>query len=101
MKTSDRYMKIVEWSVEDGKCVGTCPELFGGGCHGADEVAVYGELCMIVDEVIRMKTEDGDPLPEPKLHEAFKESRACVLREQAEVYDVGAQKRKSAKGKSF
>ena len=34
MKPSDRYLKIVEWSDEDGCCVGTCPGLMLGGVQG-------------------------------------------------------------------
>ena len=36
MKASDRYLKIVEWSDEDGCYVGTCPGLMLGGVHGDD-----------------------------------------------------------------
>lgn len=49
MKPSDRYMKIVECSDEDGCYVGTCPGLMLGGVHGDDETAVYRELCQAVD----------------------------------------------------
>ena len=66
MKESDRYLKIVEWSEEDQKYIGSCPELFSGGCHGDNEVKVYKELCEIVDEVVQLMKEDGDPFPEPK-----------------------------------
>jgi hypothetical protein len=34
MKSSDRYLKLVEWSDEDGCYVGRCPELMLGGVHG-------------------------------------------------------------------
>ena len=66
MKESDRYLKIVEWSEEDQKYIGSCPELFDGGCHGVNEVKVYKELCEIVDEWIEIYKKHGDPLPEPK-----------------------------------
>lgn len=65
MKASDRYLKIVEWSEEDGCYVGTCPGLMLGGVHGDDETQVYRELCEVVDEWIRIYAEDGEPLPEP------------------------------------
>jgi predicted RNase H-like HicB family nuclease len=65
MKDSDRYIKIVAWSEEDGCYVDQVPGLFFGGCHGDDEKAVYAELCEIVDEVIEMQRDDGDPLPPP------------------------------------
>lgn len=65
MKPSDRYLKIVEWSEEDGCYVGTCPCLMLGGIHGSDEAKVYKELCQAVDEWITIQEEDGEPLPEP------------------------------------
>ena len=64
MKPSDRYLKIVQWSEEDGCYVGTCPGLMLGGVHGNDEAAVYAELCQVVDEWVRIQDEDGEPLPE-------------------------------------
>ena len=64
MKASDRYLKIVEWSEEDECYVGTCPGLMLGGVHGEDELEVYKDLCRIVEEWIRIYTEDGEPLPE-------------------------------------
>jgi hypothetical protein len=36
MKESARYVKIVEWSDEDGCYVGSSPGLLLGGCHGDD-----------------------------------------------------------------
>jgi predicted RNase H-like HicB family nuclease len=63
MKDSDRYAKIVEWSEEDQCYVGSCPGLLLGGCHGGDELAVFKELCDIVDETIALYQEDGRPLP--------------------------------------
>ncbi len=63
MKTSDQYLKIVEWSVEDQCYVGTCPGLMLGGIHGGNEAKVYKELCQAADEWIRIYEEDGEPLP--------------------------------------
>jgi predicted RNase H-like HicB family nuclease len=63
MKQSARYVKIVEWSAEDGCFVGSCPGLFFGGCHGDDEQAVFAELCEIVEETIALYEKDGKPLP--------------------------------------
>jgi hypothetical protein len=59
----DRYLKLVEWSEEDGSYVGTCPGLLHGGVHGSDEAQVYRELCKVVDEVIVLHQSDGKPLP--------------------------------------
>ena len=63
MKESMRYVKIVEWSDEDGCYVGSAPGLLYGGCHGNDERAVFEELCQIVDETIELYHQDGKPLP--------------------------------------
>lgn len=63
MKTSNRYVKIVEWSEEDQCYVGTCPGLMLGGIHGDDEVKVYKELTQAVGEWIEIYERDGVPLP--------------------------------------
>ena len=63
MKPSARYAKIVEWSDEDDCYVGSAPGLMFGGCHGDDELAVFEELCRIVEETVRLYEEDGKPLP--------------------------------------
>ena len=63
MKTSDQYLKIVEWSEEDKCYVGTCPGLMLGGVHGKNEAQVYQELCKVVEEWIQNYQKDGDPLP--------------------------------------
>ena len=65
MKDSARYLKIVEWSEEDGCYVGSSPGLMYGGCHGDDEQKVFEELCEIVEEIVEMIKTDGDPLPPP------------------------------------
>lgn len=62
MKDSARYIKIVEWSVEDNCYVGSSPGLIYGGCHGADEQQVFAELCQVVDEAIDLYRQDGKPL---------------------------------------
>lgn len=63
MKLSDRYLKIVEWSEEDGCYVGRCPGLMLGGVHGMDEVEVYRELSEVVEEWLQIYAEEGLPLP--------------------------------------
>ena len=63
MNESARYIKIVEWSDEDGCFVGQCPGVVGPCCHGDDETQVYTELCQIVEEWIRTLKCDGKPLP--------------------------------------
>lgn len=62
-KPSDKFIKIVEWSDEDGCYVGRCPGLFFGGVHGDDETKVYAELCKIVDEVLADLKRESKPVP--------------------------------------
>jgi len=63
MRDSARYVKIVEWSEEDGCYVGSSPGLLYGGCHGSDEEAVFHELCEIVEETIDLYRREGRGLP--------------------------------------
>ena len=65
MSPESRYLKIVEWSDEDGCFIGSCPELFYGGCHGDDERLVFDQLCEIVKETVELYERDGKPLPKP------------------------------------
>ena len=65
MDDGDKYVKLIEWSDDDGCFIGSCPELFYGGCHGDDPQAVFGELCQIVRETITLYKTDGKPLPKP------------------------------------
>ena len=65
MKDSARYVKLIEWSDEDGCFVGQCPGIIGPCCHGDDESAVYAELCQIVDEWVETMNRRGEPLPPP------------------------------------
>ena len=65
MKPSDKYLKIVEWSIEDKCYVGTCPGLLFGGIHGQNEAKVYAELCEAVEEAVDLYRKDKKPLPEP------------------------------------
>ncbi len=65
MRDSARYVKIVEWSEKDQCYVGSSPGLLYGGCHGDDEMAVFAELCQIVEEAIALYRKDGKKLPPP------------------------------------
>jgi predicted RNase H-like HicB family nuclease len=65
MDESRRYVKIVEWSEEDGCFVGHCPGIVGPCCHGADEVDVYRQLCEIVEDWLELAKRDNKPLPTP------------------------------------
>jgi len=63
MNPAAKYVKLVEWSEEDQCFVGSCPDLFYGGCHGDDERAVFSELCRIVDETLSLYEAQRKPLP--------------------------------------
>jgi predicted RNase H-like HicB family nuclease len=65
MNKNDKYVKLIEWSEEDSCYIGSCPELFYGGCHGDNEQEVFAELCRIVTETIELYKQDGKTLPEP------------------------------------
>ena len=65
MREADKYVKLVEWSDQDQCFIGSCPELFYGGCHGTEPRAVFDELCQIVEEMIEIYRQDGRTLPPP------------------------------------
>ncbi|MBP7705696.1 MAG: type II toxin-antitoxin system HicB family antitoxin [Candidatus Aminicenantes bacterium] len=65
MKHSDKYLKIVEWSDEDGCYVGSIPGWIGPCCHGDNEIRVYQDLCAVLGEWIKIYRKDGRPLPPP------------------------------------
>lgn len=71
MNESTRYVKVVEWSDEDRCFIGSAPGLVFGGCHGADEKAVFAELYVIVDEIIESHKRHGDDLPPPTIGKAW------------------------------
>jgi len=65
MREESKYVKIIEWSEKDKCFIGSCPELFYGGCHGNNEHEVFDELCQIIAETIKIYKQDGKPLPRP------------------------------------
>jgi len=71
MNKADKYIKLIEWSDEDNCFIGSCPELFYGGCHGEDELAVFAELCQIVEETVDLYEQNGKTLPEPLSGKGF------------------------------
>lgn len=66
MKGSDQYHKWVEWSEEDQTYIGKCPDLMTG-IHGDDPVRLYGELCEVIEEIIRHFQIEGRILPNPRI----------------------------------
>ena len=79
MNPGARYPKIVAWSDEDQCYVGRCPNLFYGGCHGDDELAVFAELCELVDETIELFQREGKPLPPPRMVSAPSDELAATV----------------------
>ena len=73
MIESAKYIKIVEWSDEDGCFIGYCPGIIGPCCHGTDEVEVYRQLCEIVDEWIEIFHLDNEALPVPTIGKNIEE----------------------------
>ena len=67
MKDFDKYHKWVEWSDEDQVYIGKCPDLITG-IHGDDPIALYGELCEVVEDVINHMKTEGRNLPLPAVH---------------------------------
>lgn len=57
------YLKIVEWSEEDGCFIGSAPPLVGPSCHGQDATEVFREIFQIVEEHLKIREEDGLPVP--------------------------------------
>ncbi len=71
MCDADKYAKVIEWSEEDECFIGSCPELFYGGCHGTDPRAVFDELCRLVEETAGLYKLEGRPLPQPLAGKEF------------------------------
>ena len=67
MTDAARYVKLVEWSDEDGAFVGQCPGVIGPCCHGDDEAEVYRQLCEIVEDWLAVAHRAGHPLPPPTI----------------------------------
>jgi len=90
VKDSARYVKVIEWSDEDGCFVGQCPGIIGPCCHGDDETVVYAELCQIVDEWIEIIKAEGEQLPPPTV------GRGLAERILAEMNGDGPERRPPA-----
>jgi len=66
MKISDRYHKWIEWSEEDRVYIGKCPDLITG-IHGDNPTLLYGELCEVVEDVLKHFQSEGRTLPTPQV----------------------------------
>jgi len=66
MNDVDQYHKWVEWGDEDQVYIGKCPDLITG-IHGDDPVALYAELCEVVQDVVKHFNAENRALPTPKV----------------------------------
>jgi len=66
MNDVDQYHKWVEWGDEDQVYIGKCPDLITG-IHGDDPVALYAELCEVVQDVVKHFKAEAHTLPAPKV----------------------------------
>lgn len=96
--TARDYLRVVEWSPEDRCFIGSAPPLIGRCCHGATEASVLKQLKRIVEEWIRLATEEGGALPAAERSEAY--SGRFLLRVPVPVHQALALKARAA-GKSL
>ena len=59
---ASKYMKVVEWSDEDRCFIGSATPLTGSCCHGNTAAAVLERLQEIVEDLLRVMLEHGEPL---------------------------------------
>jgi predicted HicB family RNase H-like nuclease len=83
-EVAKRYLKIVEWSVEDRCYVGSAPPLIGQSCHGASEAEVLTQLQTIVEEWAETLIKEGKPLPASTANRKF--SGKFVVRLSPEIH---------------
>ena len=62
-EAAKRYVKVVEWSEEDGVFIGSAPPLVGQACHGKTEAEVLTQLQVIVEEWVEILLSDKKALP--------------------------------------
>ncbi|MBW7895222.1 MAG: toxin-antitoxin system HicB family antitoxin [Opitutaceae bacterium] len=93
-----RYLKVVEWSDEDGVYIGSAPPIIGQCCHGATEAEVLRQLTVIVEEWVEIFLRDGKPLPEPSAGKTY--SGKFLVRVSPEVHQKVALKA-AARGESL
>lgn len=84
MKQVNSYLKVVEWSSEDGCYIGSAPGLMLGGVHGDNEQEVYKELCAVVEEWIDLQQKEGVDLPAATANKGY--SGKFVLRVGADIH---------------
>ena len=97
-RASRDYLRIVEWSEEDGCFVGSAPPLIGRCCHGDTEPSVLRQLGKIVEEWLAVHEADGRTPPAPIPAASY--SGKFVLRVPPPVHQALALKARAA-GKSL
>jgi predicted HicB family RNase H-like nuclease len=93
-----RYLKVVEWSEEDGVYVGSAPPIIGQCCHGDTEAEVLRQLADIVEEWVAIFLRDGKPLPAPSAGKTY--SGKFLVRVSPEIHQKAALKAQ-ARGESL
>lgn len=83
IKASD-YIKVVEWSEEDRRFIGSAPPLIGPCCHGKKEEDVYRQLREIVEDWVALYNGEGKALPEPSAGKEY--SGKFLLRVGSELH---------------
>ncbi len=84
MDEGKRFIRVVEWSEEDGCFVGSAPPLIGRCCHGDSESKVLRELSSIIREWIAIHEAEGRPLPPASAGKRY--SGKFVVRVSPEVH---------------
>jgi predicted HicB family RNase H-like nuclease len=93
-----RYLKVVEWSDEDGVYLGSAPPIIGQCCHGDTEAEVLAQLAVIVEEWVEIFLRDGKPLPAPSAGRKY--SGKFLVRVSPEIHQKAALKAQ-ARGESL
>lgn len=70
---SIKYLKFLNWSVEDNCFIGFCPGVIGLCCQGDDMVELYRELCKIINEWIEIASKEYEGLPTQFINLNFEE----------------------------
>ena len=93
-----KYLKVVEWSKEDGCYIGSAPPIIGQCCHGDTEANVMAQLAVIVEEWVESLLTDGKPLPATTANKDF--SGKFLVRISPDLHKKAALKA-LARGKSL
>jgi len=93
-----RYLKVVEWSEEDGVYLGSAPPIIGQCCHGDTEAKVLEQLTVIVEEWVEIFLRDGKTLPAPSAGKTY--SGKFLVRVTPEIHQKAALKAQ-ARGESL